>query len=189
MAPLTRSRAHPDSRVPERPGGRVLPAAGQLRSHHFRSHQRHRRWAWAMPPRRASGRTNRPKAGPRSPRAVHDRGRADAAAALACGPHFRSDVSWTARCREAPSAIAAERQCQPGAAGKALSSTPRALETERNSRHRRRLSGAARKMPSVPASTAWRFTAPTAICSTSSCRIPPIIAPTPMAAAARSAPA
>ena len=45
------------------------------------------------------------------------------------------------------------------------------------------------RTPRSPALTASISTAPTAICWTSSCRIPPIIAPMPMAAAWRNAPA
>ena len=76
MAPLTRSRAMPDTRVPttlQVDYYRQRAGAGLIIS---RSHLGHARWAWAMPPRRASGRTNRPKAGRRSPRpCMHAGGR------------------------------------------------------------------------------------------------------------------
>ena len=47
--------------------------------------------------------------------------------------------------------------------------------------------GAARRTPRPPVSTASGSTAPTAICSTNSCRTSPTIAPTPMAAPSRTA--
>ena len=57
----------------------------------------------------------------------------------------------------------------------------------RDPRHRRAIPQGARRMPRPRASTASSCTAPTATCSTSSCATAPTAAPTPTAAASRTA--
>ena len=163
------------SRYPraQRPGGRILRPARRLRPDHLRSHQRDADGRGLC--RHAGhlvGRTDR-RLGEGHPRRARQ-GRAHAAAALACRPHLRSHVSGR-RAAGSAQRHPAQGPCQPGAAGKTLSSRP--------ARWRRRKSpasspptDAAPRTPSAPASTAWRSTAPMAICWTSSCRIPPIIA-------------
>ncbi len=62
---------------------------------------------------------------------------------------------------------------------------PRALEAERDPRHRAARSGAARRMPRPPASTASRSMGRTAICWISFSMTAPTIGPTAMAAPSR----
>ncbi len=64
--------------------------------------------------------------------------------------------------------------------------TPRALEP-RKSRASSRPTARAPRTPSWPDSTAWKSMAPTATCSTSSCRTTPTSAPTPTAARSKTA--
>ena len=96
--PLPRASRHPRA---QRPGGGILPPARRRGLDHFRSDHGHRRWASAMPPRRASGRTNRPKAGRRSPAPCMTR-----AGACCCSSGmwaaFPIRCSWMARCRKRP---------------------------------------------------------------------------------------
>ena len=165
---------------------RLLRPARLGRPDHHRGHLGDAAWASAMPIRPASGRRSRSTAGSSSPTPC-----TRPAAGSSCSSGT-SAASPTRAFLDGAAAGRAERdraqgQRQPAASRASLSSTPRALETDEIPASST-LSARARRTPRRPASTAWKCTAPTAICSTSSCRTAPTSAPTRTAARSRTAP-
>ncbi len=119
--------------------------------------------------------------------AVHKGRRRDLRPAVARGPHLRSEFPQR---RHAGIGQRHRRQGprQPAASPSApilcrARSTPKSWPASWPPTSR------APRTPRKPASTAWKSTAPTAICSTNSCRTKPTSAPTTTAARLKTAPA
>ncbi len=88
----------------------------------------------------------------------------------------------------APSALPVEGEAFT-TRGRTKLVTPRALETDELPGIVATVSRRRPRTPKPPGSTAWNSMAPTATCSTSSCAMAPTSAPTPTAAASKTAPA
>ena len=169
MAPLTRMRASEGEKSAGRDERAVLrPARHQGRLHHCRSlasdRKRRRCAAYA---RHSFGRADGWMAQGRGCGACQ--GRHHLSATLACRPHlaFLAPAEWRPA-RRAIGRTTRRRRDHRAVQARALSRAARVGDIG-NSWDRGRLRASRGRAPNRPASTAWRFTARTAICWSSFC--------------------
>ena len=179
--PLHRRRAGA-----ERADARVLRPARLGRPHHLRGDFGHAAWASAIRIRRASGRDEQVEGWKLVTDGVHEARRAHASCSSGMWGASRIRVYHRRRAAGRAERDRAQGPCEPVAPEARLCDAARARDSTK-SRASSRPSARAPRTPRRPASTASRSTAPTAICSTSSCRTAPTSAPMAMAARSRTA--